>query len=90
MTIRETCLSTLAVCEEHFRLIEAAVPSAQWVEWEGSFNWRFIEQLPAQMLLQKLARQITGLKAADVLLNAGLLQEVGTTFRMLDEISEDI
>lgn len=90
MTIRDICLSTLEICERHFRLIEAAVPPPQWVEWENSYNWRFVERAPTQMLLQKLARQITGLKSADLLLQAGLLQEVGAAFRTLDEISEDI
>lgn len=37
-----------------------------------------------------MARQITGLRAADELLLKGLLQEVGVMVRVLDEIEEDI
>jgi hypothetical protein len=41
-------------------------------------------------LLQKLARQISGVQTIDLLLLAGHLQEVGVLYRMLDEIEEDI
>jgi hypothetical protein len=71
-------------------MLESIVPPAQWVPWEGDYNWRFVEQLPEQLLLQKFARQITGIHASDILLMAGQLQEVGVLYRSLDEIHEDI
>lgn len=89
-TIRNTCLALQEFCEQQFRLIESAVPPPQWVPWGNAYNWRYTEQTPTQMLVQKLARQITGLKALDVLLAEGLLQEAGIMFRVLDEISEDV
>lgn len=90
MSIREVCFAMLAFCESHFRQIEASIPPPQWLPWDGKFNWRYQEKLPAQILIQKMARQITGLRAADELLLKGLLQEVGVMFRVLDEIEEDI
>lgn len=43
-----------------------------------------------QALILKFARVVTGLKALDILLAAGLLQEMASICRMLDEINEDI
>ena len=88
--MRDVCMEALHICETYFRAAEANIPPAQWVPWEGTHNWRFIEKLPQQALVAKLARQITGLKCADTLLSLGYLQEVGLIFRVLDEISEDI
>jgi hypothetical protein len=90
MDYRSSCSIALEICESKFRMIEAATPRPQWVPWDGKHNWRYVEKLPSQMILQKLARQITGLKSLDILLQAGFLQEVGVIFRMLDEIGEDI
>jgi hypothetical protein len=90
MGYQQTCMRALTICESKFRLMEAAVPLPKWVPWDGRYNWRYIEKLPVQILVQKLARQITGLKALDMLLKQGFLQEVGVIFRVLDEIGEDI
>lgn len=87
---RSVCLEALAIILRNFRALETAVPPARWVPWENGYNWRFVEQLPAQLLVSKLARQITGVQTADLLLLSGHLQEVGVTYRMLDEIAEDI
>jgi hypothetical protein len=87
---RPACLEGLGIAERIFRTLETTVPPAQWVPWEGDYNWRFVEQLPQQLLLQKLAREITGIHAFDILLRAGQLQEVGVLYRSLDEVHEDI
>ena len=73
-----------------FRLLELLVPPAQWAPWRDRHNWQYVERLPAQAILQKFARQISTLTALDVLLDRGLMQEVGAMQRMLDEIAEDI
>lgn len=87
---RSSCVEALEILQRRFREIEAAVPPAKWVPWETGYNWRFTEQLAEQVLLQKLARQISGAQAIDLLLLAGRLQEVGVLYRTLDEIEEDI
>ena len=87
---RPVCLEALEIITRHFRQLEAAIPPARWVPWEDSYNWRFVEQMPEQLLLQKLARQITGVKTVNLLLMAGYLQEIGVLYRTLDEIEEDV
>jgi hypothetical protein len=84
------CLEALGIIRRRFRELEANVAPAQWVPWESQFNWRFTEQHVEQLLLQKLARQVSGIQTIDLLLMAGHLQEVGVLYRMLDEIEEDI
>lgn len=87
---RPACIEALALARKNFRVLEDAAPRAKWVPWEDDHNWRFTEQLHKQLLIQKLARQITGIQTIDLLLMAGHLQEVGVLYRMLDEIAEDI
>jgi hypothetical protein len=88
--MKNSCMALLDFTERFFREIESATPPPQWVPWEDKFNWRYREKLPSQILVQKIARQISGLKAADLLLSNGLLQELGVIFRVLDEIQEDV
>ncbi len=73
-----------------FRALEIVVPPPRWAPWRDNFNWQYVEKLPQQAILQKLARQISSTLALDVLLDSGLLQECGSMQRMLDEIFEDI
>ena len=55
-----------------------------------SFAFRYIEKTIHQAIVQKLARIISGLHAARILLGSGFVQEQGATQRMLDEFQEDI
>lgn len=87
---RSVCLEALALIRQHFRQLEAVVEPAKWVPWESGFNWRFTERGIDQLLIQKLARQISGVQTVDLLLMAGHLQEIGVLYRVLDEIEEDI
>jgi hypothetical protein len=80
----------LARFERHFSEIEICIAPAKWVPWDGRFNWRFVERTPGQLLIQKLARQASALHAIDVLLMAGRLPDIGTLYRQLDEVGEDI
>lgn len=73
-----------------FRLLERVVPPARWAPWRDAYNWQYLERLPSQAILQKFARQLSTLTALDVLLDRGMVQEVGSMQRMLDEIAEDI
>lgn len=88
--LRDVVTNCLAIVEAQFKELESTVEPARLVPWEGTLNWRFTEQSLQQVLLQKLARQISGVKATDVLLLAGRLQEIGVIYRSLDEILEDI
>lgn len=66
------------------------VPAPQCVLYNDSFVYRYIEKTLHQALVQKLARYVSSLRAARLLLAAGFLQEQAALQRMLDEIQEDI
>lgn len=55
-----------------------------------SFVFRYTEKSIHQAMVQKLARIVSGLHAARILLEAGFLQEQGALQRMLDEFQEDV
>ena len=55
-----------------------------------SIAYRFEEQTIHQAIVQKLVRIISGLRAARILVEHGLVQEQASLHRMLDEFNEDI
>ncbi|MBA3596214.1 MAG: hypothetical protein H0W40_02395 [Methylibium sp.] len=73
-----------------FRRMEGSVTSPQRVAHKGSFVWRYANRGIHEAIVQKLARNVSGLNAVFVLLQAGYVQEVGVLLRTLDEIQEDI
>jgi len=54
------------------------------------FVFRYIERTAQQAIIQKLARMITGLRAAHLLLRNGLVQEQATIQRVLSDLQEDV
>lgn len=66
------------------------VPPPQRVPILDSFAFRYVEKTIQQAIVQKLARIISGLHAAQILLESGFLQEQGAMQRMLDEFYEDV
>ena len=83
--------AALVTCEQCFHKLAGQVPAPQEVPvGKIGFTYRYTEQLPQQALILKLARQVSGLFAVDVLLFNGLVQEQGVIQRTLDEIGEDI
>jgi hypothetical protein len=54
------------------------------------YVYRYLEKSIRQAILQKLAREVTGLRAVRLLNKAGFLQEQASLQRMLDEFQEDI
>lgn len=78
--------NVLTELDETFRRLEAQVPPPV----EEAKGFRYQEKTPQQALLQKLARYISGLRAAHLLLEHGHCQELGVIQRTLDEIEEDI
>ena len=83
-------MDALERVKSHFSAVENCIAPAKWVPWEDQFNWRFLERDPTQLLVQKLARQISALQVIDLLLLTGRLPVIGTIYRQLDEINEDI
>lgn len=76
--------------ENTLHALAARVPQPQRVPHMGSIAYRYIEKSIHQALVQKLARLISTLHAARLLLREGFVQEQAALQRILDEINEDI
>jgi hypothetical protein len=88
--MRAIFLEALGVMEQAFRDLENQVSPPKRQPYKNGFVFRYQERSIYQALLQKLARQISGLHGIDVLLLNGLEQERCVLQRTLDEIGEDI
>lgn len=73
-----------------FRRMEGQVEPPVQIRRAGSFVHRYADEGIRQALIQKLARNVSGLNAVPVLLASGYVQEAGVLFRTLDEIQEDV
>jgi hypothetical protein len=76
--------------ETTHRAFAARVSQPKSVAFGDGYVFRYVERDVHQALVQKLARVISGLRAARLLLAYGFLQELGALKRMLDEFNEDI
>ena len=66
------------------------VPSPERIRLFGDrFAFRYVERTAQQAIIQKLARIITGLRAALLLLRHGLVQEEAVIHRVLGDLIED-
>lgn len=81
---------TLHRLDQAFNRLEAMVPPPQKMPHGDSFVFRYKEKTIHQAMIQKLARVVSGLHAARLLCEQGLLQEQSAIQRMLDEFHEDI
>jgi hypothetical protein len=76
--------------EQTVNLLAGQVPSPHRVPYKGSFVFRYREQTIHQAIIQKLARLVSGLHVARMLMEAGFVQEQAVMQRVLDELAEDI
>lgn len=83
-------LQTLLNMEKSLGGLVKRLPAPRPMPILDSFAFRYEEKTIHQALVQKLARIISGLHAAHVLLEAGFLQEQAALQRMLDEFQEDV
>ena len=81
---------TLQKMEKCHLVLAARVRQPTAVGFGDGYVFRYNECDVHQALVQKLARVISGLHAARLLLAHGFLQELGALQRMLDEFNEDI
>lgn len=87
----EDYLKMLELMEISFRDFEAAIPEKpKLVRKPYGEVYRFQEQNIYQAIIQKLAHAQSTLRAAQVLLENGYVQEQGALQRVLDEANEDI
>ena len=68
----------------------ARVPQPQKVSCINGFVFRHVERTVHQALVQKLARMVSTLHAARLLMEYGFVQEQAALQRVLDEAQEDI
>jgi hypothetical protein len=87
MDLFEFACSELDAC---FEAIAASVPKPQLVGEGRRKRYRYVEQSIEQALTLKLARQISCLRGAQVLLSQGFGQEVAILQRVLDENDHDV
>jgi hypothetical protein len=90
MTPRALFREAIDAMEAGFGKLEVQVPRPRVVRHGEGVTLRYVEQTIHQAILLKLARQISGLNACDVLLANGYVQEQGVIQRTLDELDEDI
>lgn len=83
-------LQTLNNMEKTLRELEARVPPPKLIKFGDGYVFRYTERSIHQAIVQKLARIISGLHAARILLDHGFVQELGALQRMLDEFQEDV
>lgn len=76
--------------EEILNYLVGQVPPPQKVPHKDSFVFRFVEKTALQAVVQKLARMVSCLHSANILLNHGHFQDQAALQRMLDEFQEDI
>lgn len=77
--------------EMAFEQLACKVPLPQKVPFvRDRFVFRYVERTAQQAIIQKLARIVTGLRAAHLLLKNGLVQEQAALERVLDELQQDV
>lgn len=81
---------TIEVCDRAFHTLEARIPAPTRVPRGDNFVFRYEKHTPEIVVVQKLSRISTGLKASMALFHLGLYQELGAMFRMLEEFREDV
>ena len=85
-----TYKQVLTHLERAVNLLAGRVPQPKWVESTKPSAFRHVEKTIHQAIVQKLARMVSTLDAARLLLNNGFVQEQAALQRMLDEIQQDI
>jgi hypothetical protein len=80
----------LAHMERTVHGLARRVPPPQKVPYKDGFVFRHVEKTLHQALVQKLARMVSTLHAARLLMEHGFVQEQASLQRMLDEIQEDV
>lgn len=88
--MRHVYRESLEMMSSSFRQLESQLAPPEPVKHEDSFVFRYREKGIPQALIQKLARNVSGLNALDLLLSNGFVQEQAVLQRTLDEIHEDI
>ena len=90
MNLDQVYEEVLIFMEQCVNSLNEQVPPPRRILYKESFVFRHVEKSPRQAIAQKLARMVSTLHAAYLLLNHGFVQEQATLERVLDEIQEDV
>lgn len=82
--------NALVLMERTVHGLARRVPQPQRVPYKDGFVFRHVEKTVHQALVQKLARQVSSLRATYLLMAHGYVQEQAAMQRILDELQEDI
>ena len=82
--------ATLQNMEATLFALSLRIPQPKWVPMGDGFVFRYVEKSIHQAIVQKLARIISTLYAARILLEHGFTQEQAALQRMLDEFQDDV
>lgn len=80
----------LANMEDTLHFMTASVPRPKKKPYKDGFVFRYEEQTIHQAIVLKLARIVSGLHAARLLMEHGFVQEQGALQRIQDELDEDV
>lgn len=83
-------IEALENMEQAANALSQLVRPPQFVSLHGNRAFRYVEKSPLQSIVQKLARMVSSLSAAHLLMKHGFVQEQGAMQRILDELNEDI
>lgn len=70
--------------------LEVKVPLPRKVPCKTSFVFRYVEKTVLQAIVQRLARVVSTLSSAHLLMSHGFVQEQAALQRILQELHEDI
>jgi hypothetical protein len=90
MTIDQLFDIALRNMEVTLHALEKRVSPPKAIPFKDGFVYRYTEKTIHQALVQKLARVVTGLHAARILFEYGIVQEQSALHRIIDEFQEDI
>jgi hypothetical protein len=90
LSIIQLYSEALTLLEESFRALERRIETPEFRQLAFGGAYRYPTQSIEAAVTQKLARVISGLNACMVLLEKGLIQELGALQRMLDEFCKDL
>lgn len=81
---------TLTWMDEKIARFYAQIPHRKPVRKANSFAPRFVEKTVQQAIIQKLVRIASGLRATNLLLESGFLQERAALSRIINEQEDDV
>lgn len=90
MQMRVLYEQALQNMEQTVHELASRVPAPKAVPFKEYVVFRYIEQTVQQAIVQKLARLVSSLRAAEVLMEYGFVQEQAALQRVLDDLQEDI